>query len=85
MARPCSATAPRPAPNGWTLDGFTSVGATRTQQYDNYYIASNRTYTSYDKYLKTGPYNFGWANTRPDWVEHFPYQNGLLISYWDTS
>ncbi len=71
--------------NGWTLDGFTSVGATLTQLYDNYYIASNRTYTSYDKYLKTGPYNFGWASTRPDWVEHFPYQNGLLISYWDTS
>ena len=22
---------------------------------------------------------------RPDWVEHFPYQNGLLVSYWDTS
>ncbi len=61
------------------------MGASITQKYDNYYIASNRTYTSYDKYLKTGPYNFGWANTRPDWVEHFPYQNGLLISYWDTS
>ena len=73
------------SPNGWTLDGFSSVGATRTTGYDNYYIASNRTYTSYDKYLKTGPYNFGWANSRPDWVEHFPYQDGLLISYWDTS
>jgi hypothetical protein len=21
---------------------------------------------------------------RPDWVEHFPYQNGLLVSCWDT-
>ena len=40
---------------------------------------------SYDQYLKTGPYNFGFLNTRPDWVEHFPYQDGLLISYWDTS
>ena len=38
---------------------------------------------SYDKYLQTGPYNFGFPD-RPDWVEHFPYQNGLLISYWDT-
>lgn len=73
------------SPNGWTLDGFASVGSTITQQYDNYYIASNRTYTSYDRYLKTGPYNFGWPTTRPDWVEHFPYQNGLLVSYWDTS
>ena len=28
---------------------------------------------------KTGPYNFGWGNTRPDWVERFPYQNGMLV------
>ena len=72
------------SPNGWTLDGFASVGATQTQGYDNFYIASNRTYTSYDKYLKTGPYNFGWPS-KPDWTERFPYQDGLLISYWDTS
>ncbi len=45
----------------------------------DFYIAENRTYTGYDKTLKTGPYNFGWANTRPDWVEKFPYQNGLLV------
>ncbi len=71
--------------NGWTLAGFAAVGATRTLQYNHYYIASNRTYTSYDRYLRTGPYNFGWTSTKPDWVEHFPYQDGLLISYWDTS
>jgi immune inhibitor A len=40
---------------------------------------------SYDKTLKTGPYNFGFSTTRPDWVEHYPYQNGLLIWKWDTS
>ncbi len=40
---------------------------------------------SFDKYLKTGPYNFGYANTKPDWVEHYAYQQGLLISYYDTS
>ena len=38
----------------------------------------------YDKYLQTGPYNFGFPS-QPDWVEHFPYQNGLLVSYWDTT
>jgi immune inhibitor A len=69
--------------NGWTAVGFTVVGATITTAYDQFYIASNRTYTSYDKYLQTGPYNFGWPD-RPDWVEHFPYQNGLLVSLWDT-
>ena len=71
--------------NGWTPDGFSIVGATTTTLYDHYYIASNRQYVSYDKYLQTGPYNFGWLNSKPDWVEHFPYQNGLLVSYWDTS
>ncbi len=39
---------------------------------------------AFDKYLKTGPYNFGFPN-KPDFVEHFPYQDGLLISLWDTS
>jgi immune inhibitor A len=71
-------------PNGWTASGFNAVGASITNTYDNYYIASNRSYVSYDQYLKTGPYNFGFAS-RPDFVEHFPYQQGLLISYWDTS
>ena len=69
----------------WTARGFSIVGASTTAAYDNFYIAGNRSYVSYDKYLKTGPYNFGWPATRPDWVEHFSYQEGLLISYWDTS
>ena len=38
---------------------------------------------SYDQYLKTGPYYFGYANTRPDYVDHYAYQEGLLISYWN--
>ncbi len=70
---------------GWAFDGFVTTTGTETGLFDNYYIASNRSYTSFDKYLKTGPYNFGWANTRPDFVEHFSYQQGLLVSYWDTS
>ena len=69
----------------FTLDGFTVVGATATDSFPNYYIAGNRSYTSFDKYLETGPYNFGWISTRPDYVEHYNYQTGLLISYWDTS
>jgi immune inhibitor A len=72
------------SPNGWTLDGFSSVGASSSQDFAQHYIASNREYVSFDKYLKTGPYNFGFPN-KPDFVEHFPYQDGLLISYWDTS
>ncbi|MEV4703607.1 immune inhibitor A domain-containing protein [Actinoplanes sp. NPDC049316] len=68
----------------WTLGGFKVVGATTTADYDNFYIAGNRSYVSHDKYLKTGPYNFGWP-AKPDWAEHFAYQQGLLISYNDQS
>ncbi|GGX89158.1 protease [Streptomyces fructofermentans] len=69
----------------WTANGFSRIGASITDDYAQYYIAENRQYVSYDKTLKTGPYNFGFANTRPSWVEHFPYQNGLLVWKWDTS
>ena len=69
----------------WTAAGFSRVGASFTDDYAQYYIAENRQYVSYDKTLKTGPYNFGFSTTRPSWVEHYPYQNGLLIWKWDTS
>ncbi|MDG4859687.1 immune inhibitor A [Streptomyces sp. T-3] len=71
--------------NGWTAKGFSRIGESFTKDYPQYYIAENRQYVSYDKTLKSGPYNFGWASTRDNWVEHFPYQNGLLIWQWDTS
>ncbi|WFE24422.1 immune inhibitor A [Solwaraspora sp. WMMD937] len=70
---------------GWALDGWTTVGASVTADYDNYYIAGHRSYVSYDRYLQTGPYYFGYADTKPDMVDHYAYQEGLLISYWDTS
>lgn len=69
----------------WTFDGFSIVGATTSSLADNYYVLGHRSYVSFDKYLLTGPYNFGFTNTRPDWVEHYKYGHGLLISYWDTS
>ncbi|WP_091647471.1 immune inhibitor A domain-containing protein [Micromonospora pallida] len=67
----------------WTLAGWSVVEETYTRLFDNYYIAGHRSYVSYDKYLKTGPYYFGYANTRPDYVDHYAYQEGLLISYWN--
>ncbi|WP_107358072.1 immune inhibitor A domain-containing protein [Streptomyces agglomeratus] len=71
--------------NGWTAKGFTRVGESFTKEYDQYYLAENRQYVSYDRTLKVGPYNFGFAPTRPSWVEHYPYQNGLMVWLWDTS
>ncbi|MGE3621270.1 MAG: immune inhibitor A domain-containing protein [Acidimicrobiia bacterium] len=69
---------------GWALDGFVATTGIETAQFPHHYLASHRTPVSYDRYLATGPYNFGFPD-RPDWVEHFAYEPGLLVSYWDTS
>ena len=70
---------------GWTYTGFSRTTGKVTQSYANYYLAEYRIYTGYDRGLKTGPYNFGFTSTKPNWVEHFPYQDGLLVWYYDTS
>ena len=71
--------------NGWTLGGFEATNGTVESFHPTFYVAAHRSYVSYDKALRTGPYNFGFPQTRPDFVEHFPYQDGLLVWYWDTS
>ncbi|MFF1278085.1 immune inhibitor A domain-containing protein [Streptomyces marokkonensis] len=72
------------ADDAWKATGFSRIGASFTKDYAQYYIAENRQYVSYDKTLEVGPYNFGFTS-RPDWVEHYAYQTGLLIWKWDTS
>lgn len=72
---------------GWTYNGFIRTNGVVTQSFFNAYIAEFRQYLGYDKYLQTGPYNFGFLDN-PDlqnWVEHFPYQEGLLVWYYDES
>lgn len=69
---------------GWTFDGFRVTTGEETSFHFNAYLAENRQYAGDDDSLQTA-YNFGFLNSRPDWVEHFPYQDGVLISYWDTS
>ncbi|MFE3324570.1 immune inhibitor A domain-containing protein [Streptomyces sp. NPDC059176] len=71
--------------NGWTAKGFSRVGESFTKEYEQYYLAENRQYVSYDGTLKVGPYNFGFKAPKDGWVEHYPYQNGLLVWLWDTS
>jgi immune inhibitor A len=71
---------------GWTFDGFRRTTGTESAYYNNYYVAEFRQYRGFDAGLANA-YNFGWGGV-PDlgnWVERFPYQDGLLISYWDTS
>lgn len=71
--------------NGWSTDGFQLAGSSVGILYNHYYLASYRANLSYDRYLRTGPYHFGWPATHPNRVEFFPYQHGLLVNYWDTS
>ncbi|THJ67164.1 M6 family metalloprotease domain-containing protein [Arthrobacter echini] len=52
---------------------------------NRFYIAENRVYAGYDATLAVGPYNFGWGLTAPDTVEHYAYQDGLSITYWNTA
>jgi immune inhibitor A len=67
---------------GWTFNGFQRTTGTEISFHLNAYVLENRQYDGYDRSLATA-YNFGFLNTKPDWVEHYPYQDGLLISYWD--
>jgi immune inhibitor A len=69
---------------GWTFDGFRVTTGTETGYYFNAYVAEFRQYRGYDASLRTA-YNFGFLDVNGDWVENFPYQDGLLVSYWDTS
>jgi immune inhibitor A len=72
---------------GWAYAGFSRTTGSTVKSFFNAYFAEFRTYLGYDNGLKTGPYNFGFLNNPnlQDWVEHFPYQDGLLVWYYDTS
>ncbi|MDH3303533.1 MAG: immune inhibitor A [Acidimicrobiia bacterium] len=71
----------------FTLDGFVATTGTEEAAYFNAYVAENRAYYGFDDALRTGPYNFGFLDnpTLVNWVERFSYEDGLLISYWDSS
>ena len=73
---------------GWTFDpasgGFRVTTGTETSYHFNAYLAENRQYLGYDASLQTGPYNFG-GTVGANWAERFPYQDGVLLWYWDSS
>ena len=70
------------ADEGWAFDGFRRTTGSEVEKFFNAYVAENRQYDGYDTSLRTA-YNFGFANTRPDYVEDYRYQDGLLLSYWN--
>lgn len=71
----------------WTFDGFHVTQGLESGLFNHYYVGEFRQYRGYDSTLRTGPYNFGFLDDDElvNLVEHFPYQDGLLVSYWDTS
>ena len=75
---------------GWTYHptpGFHVTTGTEESLANHYYVAEFRQYKGYDSTLAVGPYYFGYLNqpALANFVDHFRYQDGLLINYWDTS
>jgi immune inhibitor A len=71
--------------NGWTVIGWKTSTGTEDKSSTRYYLLENRQYVGYDTTLQVGPYQFSEGVTRPDWVEHFPFQDGMLVWYVDDS
>ena len=65
---------------GWTFDGFRLTTGSESAFYSNYYVVEYRQYRGYDAGLANA-YQFVAGN----WVDHFSYQDGMLVSYWDNS
>ena len=85
---PAQATDGAETDAGWTFDGFrVTSGTENSDTMPTTMWSSTAQYWGYDKNLQVGPYNFGFLDNPllGDWVEHLPYQDGLLINYWDTS
>ncbi len=75
---------------GWTYQptpGFHVTTGVEQSLANHYYLAEYRQYKGYDSTLKVGPYYFGYLNNPAlgNFVDHFAYQDGLLVNYWDTS
>ncbi len=69
------------SPNGWTLNKFTQSEGKRITNKQHYYIAEFRQYRGYDTGLQTGPYS--GTSYLSGKVGHYPYQDGLLVTYAD--
>nr|WP_300050790.1 immune inhibitor A domain-containing protein [uncultured Nocardioides sp.] len=63
----------------WVAKGWKRSTGTETVTDNRYYLIENRQYVGYDATLAQGPYNFSEAVTRPNWVEFFQFQDGMLV------
>jgi immune inhibitor A len=71
--------------NGWTPKGWSISTGTDLQVTPLYYLIENRGYAGYDQTLFEGPYNFDAAYTKPNHVQFFKYQDGMLVWLADKS
>lgn len=72
--------------NGWEpLGGFAISTGHEVTNASRYYLMENRQYVGYDKTLSEGPYQFSNGLTKPNWVEFFKFQDGMLVWYVDNS
>jgi immune inhibitor A len=71
--------------NGWTANGWKVSTGTETVNATRYYLLESRAYVGYDKTLQQGPYQFSKPYTKPNWVEFFPFQDGMLVWFVDNS
>ncbi|MCK9823721.1 immune inhibitor A [Nocardioides cavernae] len=72
--------------NGWTpAGGFAISTGVEVTNASRYYLLENRQYVGYDKTLSEGPYQFSNGLTKPNWVEFFKFQDGMLVWYVDNS
>ena len=69
----------------------TSRRASTSESFFNAYVVENRQYIGPDKLrvgfdgpLGVAPYNFG-GTIGPNWAERHPYEDGVLIWYWNTA
>ncbi len=63
----------------WVAKGWKRSQGAETVTASRYYLIENRQYVGYDATLAQGPYNFSEAFTRPNWVEFFTFQDGMLV------
>ena len=64
---------------GGRRTGWKRSTGTETTNSARYYLLENRQYVGFDKTLDEGPYQFSEAFDRPNWVEFFKFQDGMLV------
>ena len=65
--------------NGWAAKGWKISTGTDTVMSKRYYLIENRQHVGFDATLGEGPYNFSNGITKPNFVEFFDYQPGMLV------